>query len=97
MFSWYKYLIVNLVFSHLGFWSGNLFLIVPFPDICLLVLSIDKEFKHNVINIQSCEIMELVSLKLDVAALFLRLSRSLLSLDHYPFTIIKPQRANLRC
>ena len=25
MFSWYKYLIVNLVFSHLGFWSGNFF------------------------------------------------------------------------
>ena len=25
MFSWYKYLIVNLVFFHLGFWSGNLF------------------------------------------------------------------------
>ena len=25
MFSWYKYLIVSLVFSHLGFWSGNLF------------------------------------------------------------------------
>ena len=24
-------------FSHLGFWSGNLFLIVPFPDLCLLV------------------------------------------------------------
>ena len=21
--SWYKYLIVSLVFSHLGFWSGN--------------------------------------------------------------------------
>ena len=37
MFSWYKYLIVNLVFSHLGFWSGNLFLISPFPDLCLLV------------------------------------------------------------
>ena len=35
--SWYKYLIVSLVFSHLGFWSGNLFLIVPFPDLCLLV------------------------------------------------------------
>ena len=35
--SWYKYLIVGLVFSHLGFWSGNLFLIVPFPDLCLLV------------------------------------------------------------
>ena len=38
MFSWYKYLIVSLVFSHLGFWSGNLFLIAPFRDLCLLVL-----------------------------------------------------------
>ena len=37
MFSWFKYLIVGLVFSHLGFWSGNLFLIAPFPDLCLLV------------------------------------------------------------
>ena len=37
MFSWYKYLIVNLVFSQLGFWSGGLFLIAPFPDLCLLV------------------------------------------------------------
>ena len=37
MLSWYKYLIVGLVFSHLGFWSGNLFLIAPFPDLCLLV------------------------------------------------------------
>ena len=36
--SWCKYLIVSLVFSHLGFWSGNLFLIAPFPDLCLLVL-----------------------------------------------------------
>ena len=35
--SWYKYLIVSLVFSHLGFWSGNLFLIAPFSDLCLLV------------------------------------------------------------
>ena len=35
--SWYKYLIVGLVFSHLGFWSGGLFLIAPFPDLCLLV------------------------------------------------------------
>ena len=39
MFSWYKYLIVSLVFSHLGFWSGNLFLFAPFPDLCLLVPS----------------------------------------------------------
>ena len=37
MFLWYKYLIVTLVFSHLGFWSGNLSLIAPFPDLCLLV------------------------------------------------------------
>ena len=35
--SWCKCLIVSLVFSHLGFWSGNLFLIAPFPDLCLLV------------------------------------------------------------
>ena len=33
----YKCLIVNLVFSHLGFWSANFFLIAPFPDHCLLV------------------------------------------------------------
>ena len=40
IFSWYMYLIVILVFlvlSHLGFWSGNLFLIAPFPDRYLLV------------------------------------------------------------
>ena len=37
--SWYKCLIVSLVFSHLGFWSGNHFLIAPFPDLCLLVPS----------------------------------------------------------
>ena len=37
MFSWYKCLIVSLFFSHLGFGSGNLFLIAPFPDLCLLV------------------------------------------------------------
>ena len=35
--SWYKYLIVSLVVSHLGFWSDNFFLIAPFPDLCLLV------------------------------------------------------------
>ena len=37
MFSKYKYLVVNLVFSHFCFWSGNFFLIAPFPDHCLLV------------------------------------------------------------
>ena len=39
--SWYKCLVVGLVFSRLGFWSGNLFLIAPFPDLCLLVPSCD--------------------------------------------------------
>ena len=37
MFSWYRYLIVSLVFPTSGFWSGNLLLIAPFPDLCLLV------------------------------------------------------------
>ena len=55
MFSWYKYLIVGLVFSHLGFWSGSLFLIAPFPDLCLLVLFyLSKEWstrtQHSVRN-----------------------------------------------
>ena len=47
--SWYKYLIVSLVFSHLGFWSGNLFLIAPFPDLCLLVLFSMK--KYLIVNL----------------------------------------------
>ena len=39
MFSWYKYLSVILAFSHpLVFGVGISFLIVPFPDLCLLVL-----------------------------------------------------------
>ena len=33
----YMYTIVNLFFSHLGFSSGNFFLIGPFPDHCLPV------------------------------------------------------------
>ena len=45
--SWYKYLIVSLVFSHLGFWSGNLFLIAPFPDLCLLVPFNDPRNRAN--------------------------------------------------
>ena len=32
IFSLYKYLIVNVAIFHLGFWRGNFFLIVPFPD-----------------------------------------------------------------
>ena len=46
--SWYKYLIVSLVFSHLGFWSGDLFLIAPFPDLCLLV-----PFFRNISNLEA--------------------------------------------
>ena len=45
MFSWY--LFVSLVFSHLGFWSGNLFLIAPFPDICLLVPFYEYIYQAN--------------------------------------------------
>ena len=37
MFPWYKYLVVNLVFSDLGIWSGNFFLIASFPYHFLLV------------------------------------------------------------
>ena len=54
--SWYKYLIVSLVFSHLGFWSGNLFLIAPFPDLCLLVpfyLSYYMAFNQILFNYQT--------------------------------------------
>ena len=46
MFSWYKYLIVSLVFSHLGFWSGNLFLIAPFPDFAYLYLFVARVGWH---------------------------------------------------
>ena len=37
VFSWCRCLVVGLVFSRPGFWNGNLFLIAPFPDLCLLV------------------------------------------------------------
>ena len=37
MFSWYKYLIVSLVFPTSVFGVGIFFLIAPFPDLCLLV------------------------------------------------------------
>ena len=46
--SWYKCLIVSLVFSHLGFWSGNLFLIAPFPDLCLLVPFYRTNMNRNI-------------------------------------------------
>ena len=71
MFSWYKYLIVNLVFSHLGFWSGNLFLIASFPDLNLLVLSnvisfgIDKWTK-NMLSITSCSQCSVIYLMISI-------------------------------
>ena len=37
MFSWFKSLKVNLVFSYLGFGTGIIFLVAPCPDRCLLV------------------------------------------------------------
>ena len=46
--SWNRYLIVSLVFSHLGFWSGNLFLIAPFPDLCLLVPFHQMYVQHKI-------------------------------------------------
>ena len=52
MFSWYKYLIVGLVFSHLGFWSGSLFLIATFPDLCLLVLFLSRFRPERLSSIQ---------------------------------------------
>ena len=58
--SWYKYLIVSLVFSHLGFWSGNLFLIAPFPDLCLLV-----PFLQGYLGLLQGEKLHLYSIKSD--------------------------------
>ena len=58
MFSWYKYLIVNLVFSRLGLGSGNLFLIEPFPDLCLLVPFSILNFRKNNLNVYSDNIPE---------------------------------------
>ena len=52
MFSWYKYLIVSLVFSHLGFWSGSLFLIAAFPDHCLLVLFSTENVQFLQVNLK---------------------------------------------
>ena len=43
MFSWYKYLIVSLVFSHLGFWSGSLFLIAIFLIFACLYFFLEKK------------------------------------------------------
>ena len=47
--SWF-HLIVSLVFSHLGFWSGKHFLIAPVPDLCLVpFLKMELKFHNSVI------------------------------------------------
>ena len=38
VFSLYKYLNCKFRFSHLCFWSGDFFLVAPFPDQCLFLL-----------------------------------------------------------
>ena len=52
--SWYKYLIVSLFFSHLSFWSGNLFLIAPFPDLCHLSVVVLIVLCRGVYNFLCC-------------------------------------------
>ena len=37
----------SVLLSYLGFWSGNLFLIAPFPDLCLLVPVFQKAKKNG--------------------------------------------------
>ena len=69
--SWYKYLIVGLVFSHLGFWSGNLFLIAPFPDLCLLVPFYNFRSTNNFCILQGQVIVMVIifqALKYDIGS-----------------------------
>ena len=40
-------------FSHLGFWSGSLFLIAPFPDLCLHVLFFPTAGPHHTCTVGS--------------------------------------------
>ena len=61
IFSWYKYLIVNLVFPTSVFWSGNLFLIAPFPDLCLLVPCY-AFVRNNVMNMSIIVIWKFIGL-----------------------------------
>ena len=46
MFCTYKYLVANLVFSHLGFGCGDFFLAAPFPGRCLLVPFLFSSYYH---------------------------------------------------
>ena len=43
-----------MLFPHLGFWSGNLFLIAPFPDLCLLVpFNSTSRYLDDLLNIDN--------------------------------------------
>ena len=76
--SWYKYLIVSLVFSHLGFWSRNLVLIAPFPDLCLLVpLYTDI---CNIKLIENVHVLYFYVLSLFTFALYMNLANILIIL-----------------
>ena len=79
--SWYKYLIVSLVFSHLGFWSGNLFLIAPFPDLCLLVPFYNYAWVNFLIVLVLLLLLLLLLLILLLYFLFLHLAQ----FDYSPF------------
>ena len=70
--SWYKYLIVSLVFSHLGFWSGNLFLIAPFPDLCLLVPFHPNDNNEKIHSKLPCQISIRGMRKVSTIILFLQ-------------------------
>ena len=68
--SWYGCLIVSFVFSHLGFWSGNLFLIAPFPDLCLLVPFLNSDNQVHVIeafNSTSRYLDDLLNIDIDIS------------------------------
>ena len=57
----YKYLIVNLVFSHLGFWSQTFFLIAQFSDRSLLLpFSTSIEIRLNVLCNSSSDFLEIL-------------------------------------
>ena len=83
--SWYKYLIVSLVFSHLGFWSGNLFLIAPFPDLCLLVSS----YHHDWAAICYYSAMNPKYTKLGLHVLFISKDRHFCLLCKFSFSSVK--------
>ena len=66
MFPKCKYIVANLVFFHLGFWSGNFFLIAPFPDHSLLkknkFQNLDLKLRND--HIHKCTVERFVAVKI---------------------------------